>query len=120
MFQKKGFWQCDALPYSKCLVDDDDKISNSKLQKKIYNEMASFVPNILSILDEFIKQDTVFFLVQKNVYDLYYPILSRKYIIANDCLNSKYNTPYLPAPQGHQKEFRRKFREYLEFAGYRF
>ena len=52
MFQEKGFWQWDALPYSKNMVDSNDKIPNAK---KVLNEMMSYAPNILAILKTQVK-----------------------------------------------------------------
>ena len=56
----------------------------------------------------------------KDVYDIYYPELSKKYKILNDSLIEKYGKPYISSANGHQREFRQKIYHCLKSDNYEF
>ena len=73
-----------------------------------------------NLIESIADKNTVIFLVKKTTYDLLYPLLSKKYKIANDVLVEEYGKPYLPAGGGNNKVFRQKFKKCLEGINYNF
>lgn len=119
MFKNRGFFQMDAVELPPNFYVDYDR-SKTVIRTMIKDEIEEWKEYTLEHIYQVADKDTRIILVKKDVYDIYYPELSKKYKILNDSLIEKYEKPYISSANGHQREFRQKFYHCLKSDNYEF
>ena len=119
LFKERGFFQVDIVNEPRSFFETRN-ITPAKLDKKVIKAMEKNLKSKLLLIESLTDSDTIIFLVKKTIYDLFYPLLSGKYRIANDILIEEFGKPYLPAGGGNNKIFRQKFEKCLKSIEYKF
>lgn len=119
LLKERGFFQMDAIELPACAFVDYSK-SRSSINRQIKQEMLNWQDYTLNHIYQIANNDTKIIIIKKDVYDIYYPILSKKFKILNDYLIPIYSKPYICSPVGHQREFRQKLYQCLKSDNYKF
>lgn len=119
MLKQRGFFQMDTIELPPNFYINFSK-SRSAIKKMLKTEIEKWKEYTLDHIHQVADKDTKIILVKKEVYDIYYPELSKKYKILNDSLVEKFGKPYISSPCGHQREFRQKFYHCLVSDNYQF
>lgn len=119
MFKERGFFQMDAVELPPNFYVDYDR-SRTVIKTRIKDEIEKWKEYTLDHIYQVADKNTKIILVKKDIYDTFYPELSKKYKILNDSLTEQYGKPIIPLPGGHQREFRQRFYHCLKSDNYKY